>query len=160
MLFEQVHQFIVNVTDHVREHVDSGAQQILGRPELGCMNRDAQVVFVRLVDNRAVQLRAHRLDGAAAGVHPGLDQFHLARDQFPHGRARPGHGSDRKRSLSHVVGRDFGQWRQAAASRYKSCRVRILARQDVVADLEGHLAEIGPHALAGGNSGKCANRRM
>ena len=96
-----------------------------------------------------VELRRHLLDGAAAVVHPGLDQCHVARHQFLHRGAGARHRRDRKRRLPHVVGADLVERREPAARRQEPGGIRVLAGENLVAELKRHLAEVRAHRLAG-----------
>ena len=53
------------------------AQQSLGILELGVVDADRDAVFVRLLDNGAVEFGRQRLHAPVAVVDPDLDEFRL-----------------------------------------------------------------------------------
>ena len=149
MLLEERQQFVIDVADHVSKHVDACPQQVLGFAQSGCMHRHAQSMFVGLVEDRAVQVGRQRLDRAASGVHPRLDQRDLEPRQFLHvgtGALDCGH---HVRGVAHVLVADFFEWRQASAGSQKSRRIGMLASACLVPDLKRQLAEVAAHRLAG-----------
>ena len=152
MLFEQRDQLVVHVGNHVREDVDAGAQQILGVAQIGGVDRHPKPVLVRLVDDRAVQIRRELLDGTAAVVDPGLDDPHAPGDELLHGGPGALGCGDRERRLPHVVGADLRQRRQPSPGGEESSRVGMLSGEDLVAQLKRQLAEVAAHRLAGRNA--------
>ena len=56
VLFEESHQLLVDVADHVREHVDAGAKQRFRVTGIRGVHCDTQLVRVRLVDDGSVKI--------------------------------------------------------------------------------------------------------
>ena len=152
VLFEERHQLLVNVADHVREHVDAGAKQRFRVTGIRGVHGDTQLVRVRLVDDGSVKIGGELLDRAAPVVDPRLDQRDFPRHQFLHGRARAFGRCHRERRLTHVVRADLDKRRQPAACGQKARRVGVLPGEDLVPDLKRQLTEVAPHRLARGNT--------
>ena len=84
----------VPVPHAVGDHVDAGAEQILGVVEIEDVRGDAQPAGVCLVDHGPVDLGRHLGRGAEVVVHADLDHVRLqrrdARDGLPGFVRRPG----------------------------------------------------------------------
>ena len=74
--FQQIHQLVVDIADHVREPVHPGARQRLDVHETRRMDHHPHLALMRLVDDRLVERWCELLDGPAARIHPGLDHLH------------------------------------------------------------------------------------
>ena len=81
-----------------------------------------------------------------------LISSHLPRHELLHRGAGARDGGDRKRRLPHVVWADFGERRQTASRGQKPRRIGMPARENIVAQLERHLAEVAAHGLTGGDA--------
>ena len=90
MLFDQPHELIVDVLvacGDVREGVEVGAQRALRVLERKDVRGRAQLVLVRFVDHRAVQIRRQLLELAHPVVDPDLDDVDFLGGEFLHGFA-------------------------------------------------------------------------
>ena len=83
------------------EPVHSGAQQILRVGQRGDVRHDAETMFVRFVDDGAIQLRLQLLDRAIPVVHPDLDEVRLAGGELPDLRAGVVFGRHAVRRIAH-----------------------------------------------------------
>ena len=68
------------VADQVRKTVDSRASQIFRVIQIIDVRNYTRAGLVRVVDDRAIELRAELLNRAVAIVHPDLDEIDFARD--------------------------------------------------------------------------------
>ena len=91
----------------MRKDVDAGAEQLFGIRQTRCMHGDAHVVFMGLIDDRAIQVGCQFLHASAAVVHPGLDDFDLLRRQLTHARSRSFFSRDDVGRVPHVGRRDL-----------------------------------------------------
>src|ERR1051325_988946 len=83
------------------EAVDAGAQQVLRVLERRDVRHDADAVRVRLVDDRAIEVRLQLLHRAAAIVDPDLDHVRTAGGEFTHVAVRIVLGGDAVRRVAH-----------------------------------------------------------
>jgi hypothetical protein len=144
MLGEQRDQFVVHRINHVGEHVDAGAEQVLGVLDPGGVDGDAKALPVGLVDQRGVERRRH----LRLGAHPRLDQRHAPGRQFPDLGAGALFGRHHVGRVPHVVGGDLAERREAPAGGEKAGRIGMIAGEDLGAHRVRQVAEIGAHRQA------------
>src|SRR4249919_1481158 len=84
MLLPQRQELIVDraVADAVRERIDAGADETFAILQVEDMRGDAEVVLMRLVDDRPVEVGRELLELAVAGVDPDLDDVDLLVGEF------------------------------------------------------------------------------
>ncbi len=152
MLFEEPEQLVIDVADHVGEHVDPGAQEILRIRRGRRMHGHAHAMAVRLVHDGAIQVRRQGLDRAASSVHPDLDERHVPLRQLLHVGARALDGRHHVRGMAHVVRADFLERREASSGREEPGGIGIVSGAQLVPEPKRQLPEIAPHRLAGGDA--------